>query len=50
MAMTISGDNGLTFPAGSTQVQAGNYQSMVNRIINGRMELNWLCVRGIING
>ena len=40
MAMTISGDNGLTFPAGSTQVQAGNYQTMVNRIINGRMEID----------
>jgi hypothetical protein len=40
MAMTISGDNGLTFPAGSTQVQAGNFQTMVNRIINPRMEID----------
>ena len=40
MSMVISGDNGLTFPAGSTQVQAGNYQTMVNRIINGRMEID----------
>lgn len=38
--MTISGDNGLTFPAGSTQVQAGNFQTMVNRIINPRMEID----------
>jgi hypothetical protein len=40
MSMVISGDNGLTFPAGSTQVQAGNFQTMVNRIINGRMEID----------
>jgi len=40
MSMVISGDNGLTFPAGSTQVQAGNYQTMVNRIINPRMEID----------
>jgi hypothetical protein len=40
MSMVISGDNGLTFPAGSTQVQAGNFQTMVNRIINPRMEID----------
>ena len=40
MTMVIDGTNGLTFPAGSSQLQAGNYQSMVNRIINGRMEID----------
>ncbi len=40
MTMVIDGSNGLTFPAGSTQVQAGNFQTMVNRIINPRMEID----------